>query len=154
MSKNLLLVILVLALVLGSSYLYRRNNTQVMNPSPTSSALVKTESTPISKQYLPYTKDVLESSKTTRRVLFFYASWCPTCIPADADFTKNISMLPSDVTLIRVNYNDPDTDADEKALATKYGITYQHTYVQIDAEGNEVVKWNGGATKELLAKIK
>ncbi len=154
MSKNLLLVIFVLALVLGGSYLYRRNNTQVMDPSPTPNDMVKTESTPISKQYLPYTKDVLESSKSTRRVLFFYASWCPTCIPADADFTKNVSMLPSDVTLIRVNYNDPDTDADEKALAAKYAITYQHTYVQIDADGNEIAKWNGGSVKELLAKIK
>ena len=154
MSKNLLLVIFVLALVLGGSYLYRRNNTQVMDPSPTPNDMVKTESTPISKQYLPYTKDVLESSKSTRRVLFFYASWCPTCIPADADFTKNVSMLPSDVTLIRVNYNDPDTDADDKALAAKYAITYQHTYVQIAADGNEIAKWNGGSVKELLAKIK
>lgn len=154
MSKNLLLVIFVLALVLGGSYPSHRNNTQVMDPSPTPNAMVKTESTPISKQYLPYTEDVLESSKSTRRVLFFYASWCPTCIPADADFTKNVSMLPSDVTLIRVNYNDPDTDADEKALAAKYAITYQHTYVQIDADGNEITKWNGGSVKELLAKIK
>ena len=100
MSKNLLLVIFVLALVLGGSYLYRRNNTQVMDPSPTPNDMVKTESTPISNQYLPYTKDVLESSKSTRRVLFFYASCCPTCIPADADFTKNVSTLPSYVTII------------------------------------------------------
>ena len=154
MSKNLLLVIFVLALVLGGSYLYRRNNTQVMDPSPTPNDMVKTESTPISKQYLPYTEDVLESSKSTRRVLFFYASWCPTCIPADADFKSNTSMLPTDLTIIRVNYNDPDTDADEKALAAKYAITYQHTYVQIDADGNEIAKWNGGSVKELLAKIK
>ncbi|MBP9670590.1 thioredoxin family protein [Candidatus Woesebacteria bacterium] len=154
MSKNLLLAIFVLALVLGGSYLYRNNNTQVMSPSPTPNTMVKTESTPISKQYLSYTKEALENTKGNSRVLFFYASWCPTCIPANADFEKNISMLPSDVTVIRVNYNDPDTDAEEKALATKYSITYQHTYVQIDAEGKAVTKWNGGATKELLAKIK
>lgn len=154
MSKNPVLVIFVLVLVMGGTYLYRNNNTQVMSPSPTPDAMVKNESTPSSKQYLPYIKEALENTKGTRRVLFFYASWCPTCIPADGDFVKNISLLPSDVTVIRVNYNDPDTDTEEKALATKYGITYQHTYVQIDASGNVVTKWNGGATKELLAKIK
>jgi len=154
MSKNILLVILVLALGLGGIYLYGSNNATVMDPSPTPNTMVKTETTPSSKQYLPYTKEVLESAGSTRRVLFFYASWCPTCIPANADFEKNSSMLPSDVTVIRVNYSDPDTDTEEKALATKYGITYQHTYVQIDSEGNEVTKWNGGSVKELLAKIK
>ncbi len=104
--------------------------------------------------YVPYSNDSFTQSASTRRILFFYASWCPTCVPADSDFTKNVAMLPTDVTLIRVNYNDSDTNADEKALAIKYGITYQHTYVQIDAQGNEVAKWNGGATKELLDKIK
>jgi thioredoxin 1 len=154
MSKNFLLGVFVLALIIVGGYLYSNNGKEVMDPSPAPTSVVKTESTPGSKQYLPYTKEVLDSSKSTRRVLYFYASWCPTCIPADADFQKNISQLPSDVTVIRVNYNDPETDAEEKALATKYGITYQHTYVQIDAEGNELTKWNGGATKELLAKIK
>lgn len=154
MSKNLLLVIFVLTLVVGGSYLYRSSNAPAMDQSATPDTMVKTETTTSSKQYLPYTQEVLQSSKSTRRVLFFYASWCPTCIPADADFEKNVSMLPSDLTVIRVNYNDQDTDAEEKALATKYAVTYQHTFVQIDADGNAVTKWNGGATKELLDKIK
>ena len=36
----------------------------------------------------------------------------------------------------------------------KYGITYQHTFVQIDAEGKEITKWNGGKIDELLTNIK
>jgi thioredoxin-related protein len=48
----------------------------------------------------------------------------------------------------------PETDQEEKDLAKKYGITYQHTFVQIDSKGNEITKWNGGKTDELLAKIK
>ena len=39
-------------------------------------------------------------------------------------------------------------------LAKKYGITYQHTFVQIDSQGKEVTKWNGGQTDELAANIK
>ena len=87
-------------------------------------------------------------------MLFFYASWCPTCRPADADFAKNESLLPEDVRLIRVNYNEGDTDDDEDTLADKYNVTYQHTFVQIDEEDNIVTKWNGGQTAQLLKNLK
>jgi thiol-disulfide isomerase/thioredoxin len=107
-----------------------------------------------SSAYLPYTAQALSQTAGNRRVLFFYASWCPTCIPADAEFAANLGKIPSDVSVIRVNYNDPETDAEEKALAQKYAVTYQHTYVQIDEAGNKVKVWNGGAVDELLANIK
>jgi thioredoxin 1 len=107
-----------------------------------------------SSRYVKYEKGLIDATKSERRVLFFYASWCPTCRPADADFTQNDSQIPEDVTIIRVNYNDPDTDQEEKNLAQKYGITYQHTFVQIDAQGNEVTKWNGGKLSELVSRIK
>ncbi len=105
-------------------------------------------------RYVQYSKSALDSASNNRRVLFFYASWCPTCKPADASFTKNASKIPEDITLIRVNYNDPETDKEEKDLAKKYGITYQHTFVQIDGTGKEVIKWNGGQIDELLSNIK
>jgi len=105
-------------------------------------------------KYAPFSPELLANSASTRRVLFFYANWCPTCIPSDKNFSANLSKLPADVTLIRVNYNDTDTDQAEKDLAKKYGVTYQHTFVQIDAKGNEVTKWNGGQIDELLSNIK
>lgn len=170
MSKNLMIVLVIIALALGGYY-YTQKNQAVMEPKDTmmvkdevvksDDAMMEAEPTKDdgkmmeeSSRYLPFTSTVLAKSSTPRRVLYFYASWCPTCIPANADFEKNASMLPADLTVIRVNYNDPDTDEDEKALAVKYGITYQHTFVQIDQSGNTITTWNGGATKELLAKIK
>ena len=105
-------------------------------------------------RYVEYSKASLDKAGNNRRVLYFYASWCPTCKPADADLEANKDRIPNDVTVIRVNYNDPETDQEEKELAKKYGITYQHTFVQIDSQGNEVTKWNGGKTDELIAKIK
>jgi thioredoxin 1 len=107
-----------------------------------------------SDPYVEYSKANLDEAASNRRVLFFYASWCPTCKPTDADLRANSSKIPADVTVVRVNYNDPETDQEEKDLAKKYGITYQHTFVQIDNTGKEVTKWNGGKTDELLAKIK
>ena len=104
--------------------------------------------------YIEYSKSNLENASDKRRVLFFYASWCPTCRPTDQNINSNIDKIPEDLVVIRVNYNDPDTDADEKELAKKYNVTYQHTFVQIDSNGNEIAKWNGGQIEELLANIK
>lgn len=114
----------------------------------------KTDDKMADSRYVEYSKTVLEKAATNRRVLFFYASWCAICRPADANFKENAGKIPNDVTLIRVNYNDPETDQEEKELAKKYGITYQHTYVQIDATGKELTKWNGGQIAELLSNIK
>ena len=105
-------------------------------------------------RYLEYSKAALEAAADKRRVLYFYANWCPTCRPADADFKTNATRIPEDMVVIRVNYNDTDTDAEEKELARKYGITYQHTFVQIDGKGAEVTKWNGGQVDELLTNIR
>lgn len=105
-------------------------------------------------RYLPYTEEVFLGSSNYRRVLFFYASWCPTCRPADADFAANQSLFPEDLRLIRVNYNDGDTSRAERDLASNYNITYQHTFVQIDSAGNVVTQWNGGKTAELLKNLK
>jgi hypothetical protein len=63
-------------------------------------------------------------------------------------------MIPEDIAIIRVNYNDPETDDEENALARKYGVTYQHTFVQIDSQGKEITKWVGGQTSELLNNVK
>lgn len=107
-----------------------------------------------SDRYIEFGDGALEVETTARRVLFFYASWCPTCRPVDAEISQRAEELPEDVTVIRVNYNDPDTDQAEKDLARKYVVTYQHTFVQIDQDGNEVTKWNGGDMDQLLKRIK
>lgn len=118
---------------------------------PTPTGMVGALSEP---RYVEFSPAALSNSATNRRVLFFYANWCPTCIPADKKFQENLSQIPADVTIIRVNYNDNETDQIEKDLAKRYGVTYQHTYVQIDGEGNQVTKWNGGDLDQLLTRIK
>lgn len=106
-------------------------------------------------RYVEYPQGIVNGGGVSnRRVLFFYASWCPFCRPADAEFRERMSEIPSDVTVIRVNYNDSDTDEGEKNLARQYGVTYQHTFVQIDLDGAAVATWNGGKLKELLNHIK
>jgi hypothetical protein len=67
---------------------------------------------------------------------------------ANQDFTTNSARFPEDVVVFRTDYDK------ETALKTRYGVTYQHTFVQVDANGNELAKWNGGGLAELLQNLK
>ncbi|MDC7223698.1 MAG: thioredoxin domain-containing protein [Spirochaetales bacterium] len=91
-------------------------------------------------------EDAMKKAESKPTVLFFEASWCPSCQAARSSFESNGDKL-NDVYVISVDY---DHSAD---LQTKYGVTYQHTYVQISPDGEALVKWNGGATEDLLANI-
>lgn len=81
-------------------------------------------------------------------VLFFHANWCPSCRQADKDIKDNLSALPEDVVVLKTDY---DTQSE---LKKKYGITYQHTFVQVDAEGELVTKWNGGGATTIAQRVK
>lgn len=159
------LVVVVLLIAAGVAGFYFLNSTQTQNTIPTgmdnsmqmpekpSEGTFTSSDMPENEHYVEYSPQVLTYSSGTRRVLFFYANWCPICRPADTEFQSRVNEIPQDVTLIRVNFNDSDTDADEEALANKYAITYQHTFVQIDKDGNEVAKWNGGGLDQLLSNL-
>jgi thioredoxin 1 len=105
------------------------------------------------QRYLDYSPEAFVAANSTRRVLFFHANWCPTCGPADVSFIEGMEKIPSDVTVFKVDYNDTETDQLEEDLAEEYGVTYQHTFVQVDEGGKDVVRWNGGGLDEMLDKI-
>jgi len=73
-------------------------------------------------------------------VLTFYATWCPSCAKQQPEhFTAMEELNSDDVIAFRVNFNDGDTDSNEKALARKYGVGYQDTKV-IVKDGKRIVK--------------
>jgi len=98
--------------------------------------------------YLDYA-DVDLASLEGKIVLDFYASWCPSCRKLESDIKGSLADIPSDVTIVKVDY-----DA-ETALKQKYGVTKQHTMVQVDNQGNLIQKWSGGSTLEsIVNKLK
>lgn len=100
--------------------------------------------------YADYSTDATTkaSSGGGKVVLFFHADWCPFCVQADKQFKARTNEIPAGVTVLKTNY---DT---ETALKKKYVVTYQHTFVQIDANGNQVSKWNGGDVESLKKYLK
>lgn len=89
-----------------------------------------------------------EQAEGNKVVLFFHAQWCPFCRTADAAFKANVDKIPSGVTVLKIDY-DSNTE-----LRTKYGITAQHTFVQIDNNGDLVTKWVGGDVDNVIKFVK
>jgi thioredoxin 1 len=90
--------------------------------------------------YENYDKAKLANAQDGNVVLFFNASWCPDCRATVNDINANLGDIPSDLTILSVDY---DTYTD---LRKQYGVTYQHTFVQVDENGNQLKKWSGSFT--------
>jgi thiol-disulfide isomerase/thioredoxin len=71
-------------------------------------------------------------------VLFFNASWCPTCKVLNESLNTQADQFPDNLTVVNVDYDNSDD------LKSKYGIKVQHTLVQVDADGNQISTWTGG----------
>lgn len=98
--------------------------------------------------YEAYASEKIARAETGDVVLFFHASWCPSCRGLNADIEKNLDAIPSGVSILKVDY-DKETE-----LKKKYAVTYQHTLVQVDKDGNLIKKWSGTPSlSDLVSKI-
>jgi thioredoxin 1 len=79
-------------------------------------------------------------------VLFFSASWCPTCQAAMRELQAGADRLGGVVVLV-VDYDRAGE------LKKRYGVTYQHTWVRIDSGGRKLAVWSGGGVDELLRRV-
>lgn len=97
--------------------------------------------------YDDYTKNQA-TYKDYKVVLNFHAPWCPTCQALDKNINANLGTIPAKTVIVKTDY-DSSND-----LKKKYGVTYQHTMVQIDSNGNKIKKWSGSPElKDLLTEI-
>ena len=97
-----------------------------------------------SGSYEIFAPEKLSKANDGKVVLFFKASWCPSCRALDSDIKSSLNDIPDGVTILEVDY---DTNQD---LRKKYGVTTQHTLVQVDSEGNAITKWSGGGSLETI----
>lgn len=82
-------------------------------------------------------------------VLDFYAPWCPSCRALEKNIIAHEADIPAGLAILKVDF---DTATD---LRAKYGVTQQHTFVQVDGEGTLIQKWSGSPTlNAVLSKVK
>lgn len=113
----------------------------------TDDAMMKKDVVKQASQYTAYTEDVLSNGQT--KMLFFHASWCPSCKKSDADLQALYggSVAPA-ISTYKVDY---DTSAE---LKQKYGVTSQHTFVVVDGLGNQISTITGATAEQLAALVK
>lgn len=94
----------------------------------------------ISGVYQDYSEENLQTalSEGKRVVLSFHADWCPTCRAFESELIQNIDQLPSDVVVLKTNF---DTETE---LKDKYTVVAQHTFVYLDNAGEKVNSIIGG----------
>ncbi|HMQ01825.1 MAG TPA: thioredoxin family protein [Candidatus Doudnabacteria bacterium] len=118
---------------------------EVMSESPGSQQAVQK-----SGSYQNYSSATLQSEHAAgnKVVLFFHAPWCPFCREADSAFSSNEDKIPSGVTVLKIDYDS------NSELRKKYGITTQHSFVQINPDSELVTKWIGGDIDNLIKFVK
>ncbi|MBI4044363.1 MAG: thioredoxin family protein [Candidatus Diapherotrites archaeon] len=107
--------------------------------------------------YEPFTVERFEQVKGEGKVILleFYANWCPICNRQKPELEQAfVELNNSNIAGFQVNYNDSETDENEKALARKFGVAYQHTHVVIDSSENillkELTEWS---KEETISKL-
>ncbi len=119
----------------------------VVAPATCAAAEVSPEGTTVA----PYAPGCAEryAALGKKTVLFFRAYWCGACADAAAHIADEAKAGPSDLVILEVDYDD------SAELKRRYGVTLQHTFVQVDARGEEVGQWMGfGTLAELYAALR
>ncbi len=98
--------------------------------------------------YEAYSADKLALAGSGDVLLFFHADWCPTCRAIESEINAG-AQIPAGVHILKVSYDK------ETALKQKYGVTVQHTFVQVDSSGTLIQKFSDAPTlAAVFAKVK
>lgn len=103
----------------------------------------------ISPHYFDYSRISLAKAKQNGRTVLFFAatSWCNTCSALDLELKDRSSILPSDVSVLKIDYDH------DVATNRAYGISSQHTMILLDKNGDEIKRWVGGGIDTLISEI-
>ncbi len=150
---NLFVLFCVFFLMSGCSYLNGSGDVTSNSGEETPQVSdISIEDSVVDKNYMEYSKKVfdrLTSDTSNKVILFFHASWCPTCKLADGNLQEDIDFIPRNVYFLKVDYDDSSD------LKDRYGVVNQHTFVQVDSNAELVNLWNGTSDlDDILTNIK
>ena len=99
--------------------------------------------------YESFSSEKLSLAEEGKVLLFFHAPWCPICRALESEITADLSAIPDGVHILKVDFDSATQ------LRQKYGVTVQHTFVQVDAGGNLIQRWSDSSKlSQALGKIK
>lgn len=150
-SKDMAVVDMKADMIINDSAPIQKNDAVPMKEEAEAVVTAKVEAnapTATKGSYEEYAPSKIAMAEKGSVVLFFHASWCPSCRSLNSNIEENLSSIPAGVSILKVNYDK------EVELKKKYGVTSQHTLVQVDKDGNLIKKWSGGSKlTDLISKI-
>lgn len=128
------LIIIVVLTTAGFFYWQSQSGRNVQTPNAeVSESTSDTESAKVLAQknstYSEFNQSEYEKALSEGKIVYleFYANWCPICRAQEPDLIEGFNQLGrTDVAGFRVNFKDDQTDENEKVLAAKYKVLYQH----------------------------
>ena len=148
-SISIVVSLIILIVIIGGVYLLSRKEAVPIRPIA-DSRQEENQTVPVQTGlYIAYSPEKISLASQGPVVLFFKASWCPTCRALDADILANLDDIPKGMIILDVDYDSAT------ALKQKYKVTYQHTLVQVDASRNQIAKWsNSLSLADVISHIK
>lgn len=132
------------AMMSGSIEMPIMDDTKMDDTMLSGSEMMKPDESQMMKPtgYMEYdAQKVTEALSAGQKVaLFFHASWCPSCRALDKAITADVSSIPTDALIVKVDYDNSED------MKKKYGVTSQHTTVIVDADMALVSKKTGART--------
>ena len=125
------------------------------NPTEETSSEQPTNSTtttppqPVAR-YTDYTQDAFNKAVQDNKniVLFFHASWCPTCRALDQEIKNGLSRVPTNTEIFKIDFENSG------GLVRQYGITTQHTTVYLKGSATSPgATYYGGDLDEVIFQI-
>ncbi len=158
MQKFILFFILSLLFVAFGAFLF---NSYVLqnNYFKTKTVAVENQTIPTelpknpSSTYKNYVKEDYDKAVLENRVvfLFFTSNWCSNCLSQE-EINKSLfnEMQIQAIVGLNIHILDSETTSETDALAKKFDITKENTYVILNKKGAVNFKYTGEITKELL----
>lgn len=145
-TKKILILLVIVFLLISFYFLVKKENQKKDILSNTSTRYRDLKDRPIFPgSFEDYGVSKLAMADSRKVVLFFNASWCPTC----SQFVEEIKKLkvPDNVLILSVDYDKYQN------LREKYKVTYQHTFIEVDYDGKELFRWSGGGILRLKKEL-
>ncbi len=141
-----IIVILIIGVLTYSFINQKKSREQTISEDITAIPTTFVKNGEINKKYLDYSQENISLAENHQVLLLFMADWCVSCKQLDIDILNNISTIPDEILILKVNY-ESDTQTKDK-----YQVDTPHTVVLIDNQGNELKRWIGSLTLDALIK--
>ena len=148
----LALIFLSLAVFLIKAMLMQKNSLddKDIQEETNQNATVVTE---IPSYYKNYSKEDYDKALNEKRVLvlYFTSNWCQECIKQDTINVLSFDELNKEgIVGLKIHILDSETTTETDALAQKFDVVKEQSFVILDKNGVVYFKYTGSLDKDLL----